>query len=178
MQGTRPVEPATSGLESPPELAFREAMRGFASTVVLVTTMVDSRPWGVTVTSVCALSVKPPRLLVSLMRHSTCCQSIAAAGMFGANVLAADQVAVARFGAKAGEPKFLSPDSLVPDPGVASPIVAGSLAYIQCAVAAIFDGGDHDIIVGDVVGIVGRDSVVHTPLVYFDGGFRHLGVPT
>lgn len=158
--------------------AFREAMRGFAATVVLISTLVEGRPWGVTVTSVCSLSIRPPRLIVSLMRRSTACQSIATAGHFGANVLAPEQVTVARFGAKPGEPKFLDASLLSQEHQTAqSPVLVGALAHIQCQVAEVFDGGDHDIIVGDVIEIVGGNPSGKSPLVYFDGGFRHLGTP-
>lgn len=178
METTPFREPGHADLRPSQADAFREVMRGFAATVVLISTLVEGRPWGVTVTSVCSLSIHPPRLMVSLMRRSTACQSIATAGHFGANVLAPEQVTVAWFGVKPGEPKFLEESLLSQEhPSVQSPILVGALAHIQCQVAEVFDGGDHDIIVGDVIEIVGGNPSGKAPLVYFDGGFRHLGTP-
>jgi flavin reductase ActVB len=159
-----------------PSLAFRDAMRGHAASVVMITTHVDGRPWGVTVTAVCSLSVQPPRLLVSLMRRTACCQSILASGSFGVSILSGDQEDVAVRGAHPGQPKFLDPSAMsAGDHEVTSPVIAGALSHFQCRVADVHDGGDHEIIVGQVTAVIGAQGPSRSPLVYHDGGFRHLG---
>ncbi len=56
-------DPAATGFA--PD-AFRHAMRLLAGGVVVVTTRVDGRPWGLTVSACCSLTAAPPRVLVSL----------------------------------------------------------------------------------------------------------------
>jgi flavin reductase (DIM6/NTAB) family NADH-FMN oxidoreductase RutF len=157
-------------------LAFRDAMRGHAASVAMITTWVDGRPWGVTVTAVCSLSVQPPRLLVSLMRHTVCCRAIVAQGSFGVSLLSGGQEAVALRGAHPGQPKFLDPAALSAADAhdVTSPVIAGALSHLQCRLVDVHDGGDHEIIVGQVTAVIGGQGPSRSPLVYHDGGFRHL----
>lgn len=160
---------------------FRETMRALASGVVLITTYVADRPWGVTVTSCCSLSVDPARILVSLMRTTATCQAIEAGGAFGVNVLGDAHRQVAEFGAVRGAPKFLDVDRdlrISAQARARAPMVDGALAYLDCRLDQLFDGGDHSVIVGRVLGLVTahpRGSA--SPLLYFDGGFYHLGSP-
>jgi flavin reductase ActVB len=164
--------------QAPVSESFRETMRALASGVVLVTTYVDDRPWGVTVTSCCSLSVEPPRILVSLMRNTASCQAIEANGVFGVDLLGDAHKHIAQFGAARGASKFLDPAALGPEESSLTPMVQGSLSHVDCELEELFDGGDHAIIVGRVVEIVtthGRSSA--SPLLYFDGGFHHIGHP-
>jgi flavin reductase (DIM6/NTAB) family NADH-FMN oxidoreductase RutF len=46
--------------------AFREAMSLLAAAVVMVTTRIDGRPWSLTISSCCSVSVAPPMILISL----------------------------------------------------------------------------------------------------------------
>jgi len=157
---------------------FRGTMRSLAAGVVLVTTTVDGRPWGVTVSSFTSLSVEPPRVLVSLMRNTASCQAIEELGVFGVDLLGDAHKAIAESGAARGAPKFLDPRTLAPGGTALAPMVKGALAHIDCELEQIFDGGDHAIILGRVVDVVTthRHSSA-SPLVYFDGGFHHIGQP-
>src|SRR5271156_3391055 len=86
---------------------FREAMSHLASGVVLVTASIDGRPWGMTVSAACPVCVDPPTMLVSLSSHTALAKAVIDTGRFGVNVLGADALHVARFGAAVGQPKFL-----------------------------------------------------------------------
>jgi len=175
----RDVRPAPQA----PDLSegFRETMRALASGVVLITTYVADRPWGVTVTSCCSLSVDPARILVSLMRTTATCQAIEAGCAFGVNVLGDAHKQLAQFGAARGAPKFLDLDSelgIRTPAQTLAPMVDGALAYLDCRLDRLFDGGDHSLIVGRVLNLVTanpRGSA--SPLLYFDGEFYHLGSP-
>jgi flavin reductase ActVB len=156
---------------------FRASMRALASGVVLVTTHVSGRPWGVTVTSCCSLSVEPPRILLSLMRGTATCQAIEANGVFGLALLGDSHRHVAELGAARGAPKFLdAPTRLVADTTGLAPVVEGALSHLDCELEQVLDGGDHAIIIGRVVGVDGdgmeRDA---SPLLYFGGRFHVLG---
>ena len=154
-------------------------MRALASGVVLVTTYVSGRPWGVTVTSCCSLSVDPPRILVSLMRETATCEAIEGGSTFGVDLLGDSHKRVAEFGAARGAPKFLDTPMLVGQ-GIdtAAPMVEGALSHVDCEAEQIFDGGDHAIILGRVLDVVSAPRHSSgSPLLYFDGDFHHLGSP-
>lgn len=157
------------------ETAFREAMAKLAGAVVVVTCEVDGRPWGLTVSACCSVSVSPPIILVSLGRHTVSRQQIVSSGWFGINVLAADNLPAARHGAVAGAPKFVD-DHCEPVSGTRSPLVAGALAQIDCAVNRTVEVGDHTLVLGDVRG-VRNGSRDGRPLLYFDRAFRAVGAP-
>lgn len=157
---------------------FRGTMRALASGVVLITTAVDGRPWGVTVSSCCSLSVEPARLLVSLMRGTASHRAIETGGTFGANLLGDAHRRLAQAGAAPGSPKFLDPQDIDDRRGTPSPMIDGALSFVDCEVERIFEVGDHAIIVGRVLDAVPpRPHSAASPLLYFDGGFYHLGGP-
>ena len=147
--------------------------------VVLITTEIDGRPWGVTVTSCCSLSVDPPRILVSLMRNTATFKAIEAGAVFGVDLLGDAHKRLAQFGAARGVAKFLDDPMVVGQGlGTAAPMVEGALSHVDCEVDEIFDGGDHAIILGRVIDVVSaHPNSSGSPLLYFDGGFHHLGSP-
>ena len=51
------------------------------------------------------------------------------------------------------------------------PKLLGALAHFTCATDAVHPGGDHQIIVGEVISF---ESVAGDPLVFFAGGYRAL----
>ncbi|MCW3012279.1 MAG: flavin reductase protein [Solirubrobacterales bacterium] len=158
---------------------FRETMRALASGVVLITTHVGGRPWGVTVTSCVSLSVDPPRLLVSLMRETATCKAIEEDRTFGVDLLGNDHKRVAEFGAARGAPKFLDDQMIAGlQTPTRMPMIKGSLSHVDCELEQVFDGGDHAIIVGRVVDVVSaHPHASASPLLYFDGDYHHLGGP-
>ena len=79
---------------------FRDAMGQLATGVVMVTCYVDGRPWGLTVSACCSVSVSPPLLLVSLSKQTASAQAIADDGRFGVSILGEALIDVARFGSR------------------------------------------------------------------------------
>ena len=160
---------------------FRQTMRTLAGGVVLITTYVGGRPWGVTVTSCTSLSVVPARIVVSLMRSTATCQAIEAGTVFGVNILGDAHKRLAQFGAARGAPKFLDADhglGVSTTSGTLAPMVDGALSHLDCELDHVFDGGDHALLVGRVLGVVtAHPHSSASPLLYFDGGFHHLGSP-
>jgi flavin reductase (DIM6/NTAB) family NADH-FMN oxidoreductase RutF len=167
--------------EPPVSDQFRDAMRLLAAAPVMVTTWVDGRPWGLTVSACCSISVAPPVLLVSLQRHTASAAAIRQATTFGVSILGGRLQAVAQYGAAPGQPKFIeafcSPsDSAADDAreGPAPPIVAGCLAHVECAVDQLIEAGDHDLFLGAVTRAIREPGNVDSPLVYHAGGYHTL----
>jgi|SRR5690348_2218995 len=133
--------------------AFRDSMSMMASTVVLATTQVGGRPWGMTITACCSISADPPTVLVSLASSTVSAKAIRQTGHYGVNVLSSSLLAidVAKFGSAPGVPKFLDEyEDLVVSGIGESPCVRGALAYLDCDVTSVVEAGDHSLFVGRV----------------------------
>ena len=97
-----PMTPDPTAAEALPAADFAAAMRELASGVVLVTTWVGGRPWGMTVTAFASVSADPPTVLVSLGSSTRSACAIEASGRFGVAILAERQRAAARRGSLRG----------------------------------------------------------------------------
>lgn len=157
---------------------FRHAMRLLAGGVVVVTTRVDERPWGLTVSACCSLTAAPPRVLVSLDSRTASWAAIRREGEFGVALLASDQIDVARACSAAGQPKFI--EAFATEPGGASgaPVVRDALVHLDCRLESTYAVGDHQLVVGRVREAVSpADPAIAEPLVYFERRFRGIGTP-
>src|SRR3954463_3054633 len=112
---------------------FTEAMSLLASGVVMVTTRLDGRPWGMTVSSFASVSAEPPTTLVSLQADTAGARAIEAAESFGVSILGRHHRAAACHGSRRGEAKFLE-GFVDPRTGGANPAIAGALAHLDCDV--------------------------------------------
>jgi len=146
---------------------FRESMGRLATGVSIVMTEIDGRPWGLTVSTCCSVSMEPPLILISLATKAASTQAIINNDCFSVSVLAEDQIEVAKAGAKAGAPKFFedfaeSQDNFNYD-------VKDSLASIHCKVEKVVEAGDHTIFIGLVENVVLGES--KSPLLHFNRQF-------
>jgi 4-nitrophenol 2-monooxygenase / 4-nitrocatechol 4-monooxygenase, reductase component len=153
---------------------FRAVMRHFPTAVTVVTTMLDGHPKGFTATAVASVSADPPRVLVCVNRLARSHPLISQAGRFCVNLLRLEQEGFARVFASR------SPDDPFDDVGyrserTGSPVIEGSLAYLDCEVSEEYTAGTHTIFIGDVVAC---DAGEGAPLGYFDGAYRDFGVRT
>jgi flavin reductase ActVB len=169
-------------LQQPPPLVdadtvpadFREAMGRLAAGVVMVTTHVDGRPWGLTVSACCSLSVSPPMLLVSLGTSTASARAIEASGRFGVSILGDDLIGAARFGSARDRPKFVEQYCAGGEP-CGSPVIEGSIAHVDCEVERSIVAADHTLFLGLVEKVLhGRPAA--SPLVYHDRRFHRLSM--
>jgi flavin reductase (DIM6/NTAB) family NADH-FMN oxidoreductase RutF len=143
-----------------------------AASVAVVTTYVDGRPWGMTITACCSVSADPPMVLVSLAANTATAQVIAEAGEYGLCILGAHGIETANFGAAPGRPKFLDEANRTITGAGRTPCVSGSIAQLDCAVEQVVHGGDHVIFFGRV-----RDISFPTsgpPLVYASRQYQRI----
>ncbi|GAA1602493.1 GNAT family N-acetyltransferase [Leucobacter chromiireducens] len=118
-----------------------------------------------TVQSFVSLSVAPPRVLLTVGTGSSSWPRIAASGSFAATVLGAGQGPIARRLARPGVRDKLGGTPTVRTPTRGHPVIAGGSAWLECAIREEFDGGDHRIVLADVLtyGLLGG---VDRPLIY------------
>jgi flavin reductase (DIM6/NTAB) family NADH-FMN oxidoreductase RutF len=147
---------------------LRHAFGRFGTGVTVVTTRNDEgEAHGATVSAFTAVSLDPPLAQVTLMRDSKLA-AYAAGRPFAINVLSlAQQDTCLHF---AGRPMKGGPLWGASATGV--PVLAGNTATLECRPWNVYDGGDHLIVVGEVVSL--EISPV-PPLLFFGGKFHHLG---
>ena len=159
---------------------FKRAMGQFASGVTVVTTKHGDTPIGITASSFTSLSLNPPLVLVSLDKKLFTHNVIAESGFFAVNVLSARQLELGmRFAGMKPEIKdrFAGLDIHTAETG--APLLPKSLAWVDCKVWNMYDGGDHTIFVGEVKALSVSD--LDMPLLYHNRLWRRseaLDVPT
>lgn len=150
---------------------FRLALRHFPTGVTIVTTMLDGKPKGFTANAFASVSLEPPMVLICVNRQARSHPIIAAAGLFCVNVLALEQADLARRFALKGAP---DPFAEIPYhlDRTGSPVLDGSLAYLDCTLAEEHSVGTHTVFIGQVVATGARDGA---PLGYFNMDYRDFG---
>ncbi len=154
---------------------FRDVLGRFASGVTVVTAMSGTTPVGLTCQSFSSVSLDPPLVLFVPARSSRAWPLIRAAGSFCVNILAADQTWLSNTMAGRGTDKFAGLE-WTPSAGTGSPVLPGTLGHVDCTVHAVHEAGDHDVVVGSVVGLVARGGVAERdPLLFYRGRYRTTG---
>ena len=145
---------------------FKDAMSRFTTGVTIVAGIEDGQPVGFTCQSFVSLSIEPPYIALAPARTSTSWPRIARAGTFCVNVLADMQEELCRGFAVSGGDKF---DGVEWTPGVTgAPLIAGSLATVECTLGTIHEGGDHELVTGHVVDMEVGEGL---PLIFYRSGF-------
>lgn len=137
----------------------------WATGVTIVTTRAGGRIHGMTVSAFSEVSIDPPLVLVCVDRTSNTLPVLAKGGVFAVNILARDQQALARRFACDDEEdrRFLDLDYETGETG--APLLAGSVANLDCRLAAAHEAGDHIIYIGEVVGLHVADG---EPLLFYN----------
>ena len=152
---------------------------GLFATGITVVTAGRVHPHGMTANSFTSVSMDPPMVLVCVRREARMHQAMLDSGSFTVSVLSGRQEHVARHFASSKRPRgvgeFDTVDSVCgTHTGV--PIVANSLAWLECALAEVHAGGDHSIFLGEVLD-VGR-GVDRDALLFYGGAFHRLNPGT
>lgn len=145
---------------------FRDVAGYFATGVTVLTSTDDSTPVGTTASAVASLSMDPPMMLICLNRSSATHDVIAKSGVFGVNILAQDQGAVAMQFARKGSDKFAGLDWSTAAGNI--PWIDGALATIACRVVETAVGGTHTVFMGEVLDAA---TFPGEPLTYYRGTF-------
>ncbi len=149
---------------------FRRVLGHFPTGVTVVTGLGPGGPVGMAIGSFTSVSLDPPLVLFCPGRTSASWEAMRAGGCFCVNVLGADQKAVCDTFARSGDDKFSGVPVRTEVTG--APVIEGSLAWIDCEIHAVHDGGDHDIVVGRVRALGTHGGVDGTdPLLFHRGDY-------
>ena len=152
---------------------FKGALGSWAAGVTVVTTRHDGMVYGITVSSFSSLSIDPLLILVCLADSNRLPRMIGESQRFAVSILAEGQETISSYFSIAGrEPVARFEDFGVIEWFTGSPIIAGSLAHLDCELERTVPGGDHTIAIGRVVGAAFDPS--KKPLIYYRRGYRSL----
>ena len=163
---------------------FRRVLGHFPTGVTVVTAAGADGPEGMAIGSFSSVSLDPPLVMFCPGHESASWSRMRPAGSFSVNVLGDHQADVSRVFAGKSDDRFDGLGIRVEATG--APVIEGCLAWIDCTVHAVHDGGDHDIVVGRVEALgvdsdgdgdgadgAGADGAGagRGPLIFFKGGY-------
>lgn len=148
---------------------FRKVLGHFPTGVVIVTAIDGGAPVGMSIGSFTSVSLDPPLIAILPAKTSASWPRIAAAGSFCVNILSARQESLCRTFAISGADKFAGVPWWPAPSG--APVLAGTLAWIDCSLEQLVEAGDHFIALGRVTTLDVGDDRVAEPLVFFHGGY-------
>jgi flavin reductase (DIM6/NTAB) family NADH-FMN oxidoreductase RutF len=155
---------------------FRRAAGRFASGIVVVSTSLDGVGHAMTVTAFTSVSLEPLLVLFCAEKVARFHDAVLATGTWAVSVLNSGAEKTARWLATRGRPLAGQLDALPHHRGplTGAPILDDALAAMECRTAAVYDGGDHSIVVGEVLA-VSEPSPGGGPLLYYASRYRRLG---
>lgn len=123
-------------------------------------------PVGFTCQAFSALSLEPPLVFLAPGRTSESWPRIEATRVFCVNILTEDQEDLCRVFATKGTQKF---DGIGWRPGtLGAPVISDVLAWVECRLEVVHDGGDHLMAVGRAEQMGVSQGL---PLLFYRGGF-------
>lgn len=166
--------PAANG---PAQELFRRALSRFPTGVTIVSTVFEGSEYVMTASSFTSVSLEPLQVLVCVARSTRFHDAVLTAGQWGVSLLAAHQAELSSRFATHGRDLDESLEGVPHRPGarLGMPLLDGALATFECRTTAAHDGGDHSIVVGEVLDVLlGGDP--SPALVFHRGAYQQLAV--
>jgi 3-hydroxy-9,10-secoandrosta-1,3,5(10)-triene-9,17-dione monooxygenase reductase component len=174
----RPGEDVVVDADDPEAVAaarrFRDVLGRFASGVTVVTAISGGAPVGLTCQSFSSVSLNPPLVMFIPAKTSRAWPMIQRSGRFCVNFLADGQAELSNQMASRGVDKF-SGVTWTPSTETGSPVLDGTLGYVDCRIHAVHEAGDHYVVIGRVLDLgipsSGSETEQDKPLLFFQGKY-------
>jgi len=153
-------------------LDLRRAFGCFVTGVTIVTAIdSEGRPRGFTANSFTSVSLDPPLVLVCIARTAGSFPLFSRTAHFAINILSEQQRPISsRFASKQAD-KFAG---VAWQPGeTGSPLIEGTVAWVDCRMERQIDAGDHLILLGRVLAF---GHSMQTPLGFCRGNYLRFGL--
>lgn len=146
---------------------LKAAMRLYASTVSIITTMAGDAPSGIVATAVTPICMDPPTLMICINKGSSIHPPIIERGQFTVNFLAPkDEYLIPIFsGKEKGRARFNHGEW---DFSGDTPLLLGACANVSCDVVKRITYGTHELFFGVVTSVAARHSDEY--LIWRNGG--------
>jgi flavin reductase (DIM6/NTAB) family NADH-FMN oxidoreductase RutF len=132
---------------------------------------------GMTANAFSSVSLDPPMVLCCVGRNTRIHDVIVDAQHFGVSVMSTEQETVARYFASRDRPAGWGQFDRVdwfPGRHTGVPLLTGSLAWLECDLTEMYEGGDHSIFLGTVLSASRGGGQA---LLFLGGGFHHHDMP-
>ncbi|HEX2703381.1 MAG TPA: flavin reductase family protein [Solirubrobacteraceae bacterium] len=146
---------------------YRNVLGHLPTGVTVITAHHRDGPVGMSSNSFTSVSLDPPLILFCPAKSSATWPKIRESGAFCVNIFAAHHEQASRQFSRIGIDRFAGV-SWHERP--AGPALDDAVAWIECAIDAEHEAGDHMIVVGAVRGLEVREGEVE-PLVFFRGQY-------
>ena len=150
-------------------------MGQFATGVTIITVDLEGGVHGMTANAFASVSLDPPLVLVCVDHNTRTHAHLHARKRFGINVLREDQRTISDYYARPERDH----DHAEAETGArfdrtqhGTPVLHGSLAYLECRLHSTQVAGDHTIFIAEVEDVVVREG---QPLLFFRGKYRKVG---
>ncbi len=154
---------------------FRKAMGCFATGVTIVSVDLDGEVHGMTANAFASVSLDPLLVLVCVDHSTKTHAHLHAKKRFGVNILCDDQRPISEFYSnpeRRHERAEAEAGARFECTRHGTPMLHGSLAYLECRLHSAQNAGDHTIFIAEVEDVVVNDG---DPLLYFQGKYRRVG---
>jgi flavin reductase (DIM6/NTAB) family NADH-FMN oxidoreductase RutF len=155
--------------------AFREVAGRFATGIVVVSASLDGVDHAMTVNAFTSVSLDPLLVLFCSEKIARFHRAVLASGSWAVSVLGEDAEETSRWLSTRGRPLDgqLAGYPHHPGPRTGAPVLDNAIASLECRTRDAYDGGDHSIVVGEVIS-VSQQRPGTGPLVYYQGTYRRL----
>ncbi|HLX49476.1 MAG TPA: flavin reductase family protein [Streptosporangiaceae bacterium] len=156
---------------------YRLAAGQFATGILAVSTTLDGIPHIMTVNAFTSVSLQPVLVLFCAEKIARFHDVVLETGMWAVSVLDEDSEKLSRWLATRGRPLEGQLDGIPYHLGTltGAPILDAALSSLECRTTAVHDGGDHSIVVGEVIGVTPPASPDgRGPLVFYSSQYRRL----
>ena len=151
--------------------AFRQTVGQFVTGVTVIAADIGGSVRAMTANSFTSLSLDPPLVLFCVGKQTHMGQLIESASGFSVNILQQNQQPLSTYFAGGG--KDDPPPAFAFRDWEGGPLLEGSAAALGCSTHAIHEGGDHWIVIGEVLALYRSQEPVE-PLVFCGGRYAAL----
>ena len=144
-------------------------MRRHPVGVSVVTVDLEGQRLGVTVASLVSVALEPPLVCISIAHQAALHELLREAGGFAVSLLSAEQEPLAQHFAR-GVPPIAMWIGIDIREGARGPLLEGALGWLECAVVAEHEAGDHTLFVGLVERA--EEGPPGAPLMRLDGRYQ------
>jgi flavin reductase (DIM6/NTAB) family NADH-FMN oxidoreductase RutF len=154
---------------------YRRVVSRFATGVTVVTANSAGVQFAMTANSFTSVSLDPMLVLFCVEKTARFHDVVLTARRWGVSVLGDGQEPASRWFATRGRPDAgqLARFPWTPGRHTEAALFDAAIATLECSTYAVHDGGDHTIIVGEVLDAGARPGLA-TPLVFYESRYRAL----
>lgn len=154
---------------------FRQVCGRFATGICIAATADRGVDYAMTVNAFTSVSLDPLLVLVCVEKTTRFHEAVLSSGAWTLSILPDDAEDVSRWFAEKGRPTLrqFAEYAHHSAPVTSMPVLDMATGFLECRTYAVYDGGDHDIVVGEVVGVWAAPAP-RSPLLYVEGKYRKL----